>query len=440
MTQDLQLIRTPEYQNKLSQCIHCGMCLQACPTYAVFGTEMDAPRGRIALIRAAAEGRVGPEAFKDIFSRHILLCLACRSCETACPSGVQYGSLVEMARAVVEHNRSQGWVERLMRWIGIQKLMPNPALLKLLARSLWFYEVTGVQSLVRSVGFLLPKSLRAMEDILPPIKLRFTAVGNSVPPLGQRRGKVLFFTGCIQEAFLAPVNEATIRVLQRNGYEVHTPSGQTCCGAAHLHLADFENAKRLARRNIDVFLAGKGEYDSIICNAGGCSLVLKEYSHVLADDPDYAGKAGEFSAKVKDVNEFVYDHLHILPAGEVPVKATYSDSCHLRHGQKVVRQPRELLKKVPGLRLAELQQPDRCCGSAGVYNITQVETADAVLEAKMADIAGTGADLIVTSSTGCQMQLLAGVRHAGLKAEVMHVMEVLDLSYRRGEKDSNLAK
>jgi glycolate oxidase iron-sulfur subunit len=428
MLRDLDRLRTPDYRRKLIQCIHCGLCQPACPTYAVFGTEMDGPRGRIALMRAVSEGRVGLDDFERAFMPHILLCLACRACETACPSGVQYGALVEVARQVVERNRQPGLGERLMRWLGTQQLMPRPGLLKFVARLLWLYEVSGLQRLVRAVN-LLPKTLAAMEGILPPITPRYTDYARPAPALGSRRGRLLFFTGCIQEAFLSGVNQATLRVLQRNGYEVHTPSRQTCCGAPQLHLGNEESARRLARQNIDAFLAVGDEFDAVICNAGGCGAVLKEYPHLLADDPAYAGRATRFAGKVRDVSEFLAEHLTVPPAGEVKARATYSDSCHLRHAQKVVKQPRDLLKRVPGLQLVELAAPDRCCGSAGVYNIAQVDTANAVLDAKMADIAATHAELIVTSNTGCQMQLIAGVRRAGLKAKVMHVVEVLDEAY-----------
>jgi glycolate oxidase iron-sulfur subunit len=241
---------------------------------------------------------------------------------------------------------------------------------------------------------------------------------------------VLFFTGCIQEGFLSPVNQATLRVLQSNGYEVYTPARQSCCGAASLHLGDVQLARALARRNIDAFLNHRQEYQAVICNAGGCGVSLKEYPHLLADDPVYAPRAQAFSTRVKDVHEFLADHLHTPPRGRVEARATYADSCHLRHGQKIARQPRDLLAQIPGLTLVELSQPDQCCGSAGVYNIAQVETADRVLDAKMADIAATGADLIVTSNTGCHMQLIAGARRAGLQARVMHVVEVLDLAYQ----------
>ncbi len=429
MIRDLELLRTEDFKSKVRQCIHCGLCLEACPTYAVFGTEMDGPRGRVALMRAASEGKVGLEDFREALAPHIMLCLVCRACETACPSGVQYGALVEMARVVVEHNRTPGLAERFWRGLGTQQLMPRLGLLKMIARLMWLYQVIGLQHLVRALNFL-PKTLGAMEGILPPIVPRFADYRRPAPATATRRGTVFFFAGCIQEAFLAQVNQATIRVLQHNGYQVCTPQAQTCCGAPHLHLGDLETARKLARRNIDAFLAQEGECKAVICNAGGCGLTLKEYPHLLADDPIYAPLASKFATQVKDVTEFIADHFHVPPRGEVKARVTYSDSCHLRHGQKVVKQPRELLKGIPGLQYVELQFPDRCCGSAGVYNIAQVDTANEVLDAKMADIAATGADLIVTSNTGCQMQLIAGVRRAELKAKVMHVVEVLDLSYR----------
>ncbi len=428
MIQDLRLLQTEDYRRKLAQCIHCGLCLQACPTYLVFGTEMDSPRGRITLMHLVSEGLVAPEDFRQVFSRHISLCLACRSCETACPSGVQYGALVEQARIVVERNRKPGFAERFLRWIGTRQIMPKRGLLKLLAWLLWCYEKTGLQRLVRRMD-ALPPPLKAMEAILPPLTLRFTPLGKNLPPGGKRGGRVLFFTGCIQEGFLSQVNQATLRVLQRNGFEVYAPAEQTCCGAAQLHLGDLDAARALAKRNIDVF------QDSgcalIINNAGGCGVSLKEYPHLLAGDPVYAEKAREFAGRVRDISEFLAENLIEPPRGAVCLRATYADSCHLRHGQKVVKQPRELLQQIPGLELVELQTPDRCCGSAGVYNLVEADTANRVLDEKMSDIASTGAELIITTNTGCHLQLIAGVRRAGLRARVMHLVEVLDLSYQR---------
>jgi glycolate oxidase iron-sulfur subunit len=423
------LLSDPEFKNKLAQCVHCGMCLQVCSTYAVLGTETAAPRGRLALMRALAESRLDLAIMGSEVREHLDLCLTCQACQTACPSGVQYGRLVTAARQALEPPRlSLG--ERLVRWIALRQVMPHLDRLKVLARGLRVYQATGLERLVRAplVQRILPGSLRAMTAILPPIVTRYRDYRGPAPAFGQQRGRVAFFVGCIQEAFLAPVNEATIRVLQRNGYEVHFPQGQTCCGAAQLHVGERELARDLARRNIDAFLAEP--YLAIINNAGGCGATLKEeYEELFAEDPLYAERARQLAESVMDVSEFLAVNLHVPPRGEVRAVATYADSCHLRHVQKVVRQPRDLLQQVPGLRLIELKQPDRCCGSAGIYNIVHSATADAILDLKMEDIAATGAELIVTSNTGCYMQLQAGVRRAGLKARIVNVAQVLDMSY-----------
>ena len=411
----------------VSQCIHCGLCLQSCPTYDVFGTEMDAPRGRITLMRAASEGRISPEEFSGAFSKHINLCLSCLSCQTACPSGVKYAELIETTKVALDRRHKQGLGERLVRWVGLVLIMPHVGRLKAMARLLMVYQAIGLQKLVRRLNFL-PRPLKAAEAILPPITTKYRNYSRPAPAIGEKRGQVAFFIGCIQEAFLAPVNEATIRVLQHNGFEVHFPTGQTCCGAAQLHIGEETLARDLARKNIDAFV----NYDVIINNAGGCGATLKdEYEDLLHDDPIYGEKARAFGSRVKDINEFLMENLRERPTGIVPLKVTYSDSCHLRHAQKIVKQPRALLRMIPGLELVELKLPDRCCGSAGVYNIVHSETADQVLDAKMADIAATGASVIVATNTGCHMQLVAGVRRAGLNAKVMHIVELLDMSYGR---------
>ncbi len=399
---------TPYFKNLLNSCIHCGLCLQACPTYAVFGTEMDAPRGRIALMRAASEGRISLEDFHDGFSQHITLCLACRACETACPSGVKYGKMVEQARFAIERRRRPGAGERFLKWVGFKQMMPHVGRMKVMARLLQVYEAIGLQKLVRKTN-VLPQPLKAMEAILPPIRPVFRNYSQSAPAIGEKKGQVAFFIGCIQEAFLSQVNDATIRVLQRNGYEVHFPAGQTCCGAAQLHVGDDVQARELAVKNIDAFLSG--EYEAVINNAGGCGATLRdEYFHLFEDDPVYKAKAQQLSAKIKDISEFLAAHLNVPPTGEVKATVTYSDSCHLRHAQKVLKQPRDLMKMIPGLQLVELKAPDRCCGSAGVYNIVHADTANEVLDLKMADIAATGADIVAVTNTGCHMQLIAGVR------------------------------
>jgi glycolate oxidase iron-sulfur subunit len=414
-------------------CIHCGLCLQACPTYALNGKEMDSPRGRISLIRAAAEGRID---FSGAFQEHIHLCLACRACESACPSGVQYGSLVELARISIEERRQPDLVERVVRWLALRQLMPCLPRLKGIARLMRLYQTLGLSALALHMGFL-PEGLKTLEGLLPPMPQHHTNYRKPAPALGTQYGRVAFFYGCVQEAFLAQVNQATIRVLQTNGYAVHFPNDQTCCGAAQLHLGEAELARQLARRNIDAFLqaeAAEGPFEAIINNAGGCGASLKEYPHLLKEDPLYAEKARRFSALVKDISEFLVEHLNVIPRGEVRARVTYADSCHLRHAQKVVNQPRSLLKSVPGIDLVELKKPDQCCGSAGVYNIVQAQTANAILDGKMSDIAATGAEIIVTTNTGCQMQLQYGVRKAQLPARVVHLVEVLDQSYRQGAK------
>jgi glycolate oxidase iron-sulfur subunit len=431
MAHGIELLSAPEYRARLDQCIHCGLCLPACPTYEVFGTEMDGPRGRIALMRAASDGRIAPQQLQGAFATHIARCLACRACETACPSGVQYGALVEVARSAVEQGRTPGRAERALRWLGLRQLLPHRGRLRALARLLRLYQASGLQRLVRRLAFALPRNLRAMEGILPPIASERRQIATLAPAIGARRGRVALFAGCVQDAFLANINAATVRVLQRNGYEVVSPPDQTCCGAAHLHAGDEGFARDLARRNVDTFL--DLNVDALVVNAGGCGLSLKEYPHLLHADPIYAARAGRLARMTQDVAEFLATTPLVPPRGELRARAVYADSCHLRHGQRVVRQPRELLRVVPGLELVELRQPDRCCGSAGIYNIAQPDTADQILDAKMADVAASGADLIVTANTGCHMQYLYGVRRAGLRARVLHLAEVLDEAYLKDE-------
>lgn len=417
-------LASPEFQKLLDQCVHCGLCLPACPTYTVLHTEMDSPRGRIQLMRAAAEGRID---LGGAFQEHMELCLGCRACETACPSGVKYGLLFEGARSAILDQQTPSTGERAVRWLALRQLLPHRARLRLLARLLKLYQASGLSTLVRKLK-VLPPNLQAMEALLPPLALAFPDYSQPAPAIGEKRGTVALLIGCVQDAFLTQVNAATVRVLQRNGYEVHFPPTQTCCGAAPLHTGEEELTRDLARRNLDAF--GTREYDAILNNAGGCGATLKEYAQLLATDPAYAEPARRFVARLYDVNEFLANHLHTPPTGAINARVTYVDSCHLRHGQKVVRQPRQLLKAIPGLTLVELQTPDMCCGSAGVYNIVQPETAGQVLDNKMVDVASAQPTIIATSNTGCHMQLIHGVQKAGLRAEVVHVMELLDRSYR----------
>ena len=305
--------------------------------------------------------------------------------------------------------------------------MPHRGRLRLLARAVKLYQQLGLARIAQRVLPKLPPALTTMEGMAPPIDLDYLDEARPAPALGLRRGKVAFFTGCVQDALLGGVNRATVRVLQRNGYEVHFPQGQTCCNAAALHSGDADFAQRLARQNIDAF-AGD-EWVAIINNAGGCGAALKGYDHLLAGDPRYAERARAFVAKVQDISEFLAGHLHNPPTGHVQARVTYVDSCHLRHGQKVSKQPRALLRAIPGVHLVEVAQPDMCCGSAGIYNLVQPEMANQVLDNKLADVRATGAGIIVTANTGCYMQMIYGVKRGGLHATVLHVVELLERSY-----------
>ena len=417
----------------LDQCVHCGLCLPACPTYAVYHTEMDGPRGRIMLMGAAADGRIELEGS---FQEHIEQCLGCRACETACPSGVQYGSLFEVARTAIEEDRTargkKGIFAQVGRWFALRQMLAKPSRLHGLARILKLYQTLGLSTLIRSTG-LLPARLRTMEALLPPLSTGSGAETYAQPALaiGEKRGAVALLRGCMQDAFLGDVNSATVRVLQQNGYEVHFPKNQSCCGAAPLHMGEAEIARDMARQNIDAFaVATEGEeYAAIINNAGGCGATLKEYAHLLADDPAYAARARSFVDKMQDISEFLAENLHVTPTGVIEETVTYVESCHLRHGQGIVKQPRQLLEAIPSLTLVELKSPEMCCGSAGVYNIMQPETADEILEAKMDDVAATFASVVVTTNAGCQMQMIRGVREQKLDAEVVHLVQLLDRAY-----------
>ncbi len=416
------------FRARLDACIRCGLCLPACPTYEVSRTEMEGPRGRIALMRAAAEGRVG---VGGAFREHLDSCLGCRSCETACPSGVRYGALLDQAREAIEVARPRSQVERFARWLCLRQLLPHRRRLRVLAG---LARTAGASGLLRLTKTVAPGWLRRPAALLPPLGGERPA-DNTAPALGEQRGTVALFRGCVQDAFLPAVNAATVRVLQRNGYEVHFPAGETCCGAAALHLGETELARELAWRNIAAF--DPDRYHAVISNAGGCGAMLKTYPDLLAYHVSgngvasgaRDGKARPFADQVFDVSEFLADRLHVPPEVAVEGRATYADSCHLRHAQKVVDAPRELLRRIPGLELVEPRRPDFCCGSAGVYNLIRPDDARRVLEVKMEDIVATGADYVVTTNPGCQLQLSAGVRRAGLSAEVVHLMELLDRAY-----------
>ncbi len=412
-------------QADLDKCVHCGLCLNACPTYRELRVEMDSPRGRIYQMAQVSSGavQIGPS-----YIEHIDLCLACRGCETACPSGVQYGRLVEAARAEIETTiRRPLWV-RLVRHIVFRKLLPSRFNLGLVGAFLYLYQASGLKRVVRALGFL-PQRLGEMESLAPEIEAPFffRYYGSVLAPENAQRYRVAFLAGCIANISFGRLNEATVRVLRKNGCEVTIPSAQGCCGALHVHAGLREEARELARRNIDALL--DGNYDAIITNAAGCGSTLKEYGELLEHDPEYAEKARRFSALMKDVTEFL-GSIELNPnLHRVPGLATYQDSCHLAHGQKVRAAPRKLLQAIPGLEFREMPLSDLCCGSAGIYNVVHTDMAMALLRKKMDTVNATGAQVIVTANPGCILQLAAGVRKFGRGQRVAHVVEMLDEAY-----------
>jgi Fe-S oxidoreductase len=405
---------------ELDQCVHCGLCLNHCPTYRITQLEAESPRGRIHLVRAAAEGRIEPN---ERFGEHIYLCLMCRACETACPSGVQYGRIAEAAREVLGPPGSP--LARRLTRLALTRLFPSMRRFRGAMALLRFYQRSGVQHAAR---WLMPRRLREMDGLLPRVPGRFFArSGEVLPAIGPRRARVALLSGCVMSTLFAEVNEATVRVLRRNGCEVVIPAGQGCCAALNVHNGETVAAKAMARRNIDIFLAT--EADAIIVNAAGCGAQMKEYGHLLRDDPAYAAKAQAFSARVKDAGEFLAGLGLVAPSGRIELTVTYQDPCHLAHGQKVRLQPRQLLAAIPGLRLVEMDGADRCCGSAGIYNVTNPQMSQEVLREKMHSVGRTGVQGIVAPNPGCMLQLQYGAHRFGPKIAVYHLMDLLDRAY-----------
>ena len=407
---------------ELDKCIQCGFCLQHCPTYRILGVETESPRGRIHLVEAAAQGRIPIDAR---FEEHMYVCLGCRACETACPSGVKFGTIIEAARAEIGPTGSP--LARRLTLLALRHLMPFPGRLRLAAALLRFYQRSGLRSAAHALH-LVPRRLAEMETLLPPIPKHFFVPAQEVfPAIGQRRARVGLLSGCVMSVMFADLNEATIRVLRRNGCEVVVPQAQTCCGALNLHSGEREQARAMARRNIDTFLAAG--VDAIVINAAGCGSASKEYDVLFRDDPIYGAKAAQFSQRCRDVSEFLAELGLVGRLGEVRARVTYQDPCHLAHGQGIRRQPRELLRRIPGVDLVEMAGSDRCCGSAGIYNLTQPEYSRIILDEKVAAIQATGADLVVAPNPGCMLQIAGGVRARGMRVHVHHLIDLLDRAY-----------
>ena len=409
-----------------SRCIHCGLCLQACPTYRVLGREADSPRGRIYQILQVDAGNL---AIGDSFVTHLDRCLGCRACETACPSGVQYGRILERARFEIESTYRRGWLARKIRDHFFRDILPRFRTLAGHAKLLRFYQKSGMQAFVRGTGVLKVLGMEKLESLAPRIDDRFyfEDIGRTFPAKGARRGRVAFLAGCIASVAFAELNRATVRVLNENGIDVVVPEGQQCCGALQAHAGYREEAKQLARRNVQVML--DLSFDAIVTNAAGCGAMLKEYGELLESDPEFSGRAHEFAHKVKDIHEYLAALGVRKPARPLGAQVTYQDACHLAHGQGVRSAPRELLKAM-GAEVVEMAHPDFCCGSAGTYNVVQNELSMKILADKMDDVQTTPAEVLASSNVGCMLQLRAGIAQRGLKMRVAHVIELLDEAYR----------
>jgi glycolate oxidase iron-sulfur subunit len=416
----------------VQQCMHCGLCLPTCPTYDATKLERNSPRGRIALMRAIADDRL--EATKA-FADEMYFCLGCLACMTACPAGVNYAELFEHARAEAEQSGVLQTPKRtLIRAFTLRWLFGDLNRLRLLGYAMRLWQQSGAQALLRQSGVmrLLPRRLRELEAMTPVVEDAFSS--DLIEPVTaateRRRFRVAMLTGCAQDLTFASVNRDTVEVLARNGCEVVTPAEQSCCGSLHAHNGEWELAQNLARRNIDQF--PPAEFDAIITNAGGCGSHLKHYSKLLADDPRYLARAHAWDAKVKDIHEWLAHTGIATPAGAQPAQVvTYHESCHLCHGQKITAQPRQLLKAIPKLKLVELFESSWCCGSAGIYNLTQPEMANQLLERKMDHIIATKAKVVATGNPGCLLQLINGCQARGVNLRVAHPITLLAEAYRR---------
>ncbi len=404
-------------------CIHCGFCLPACPTYDVLGTEMDSPRGRLYLMNALETGRIG---VSEPLVRHLDLCLGCRACESECPSGVPYGAHLEKARERLRGAQTRpGAREAIEALILAAVALPPPvqragaAILRLVQRS----------GLARLVAGATSSRLRTMGLLLDSMPVHPASLPHVTPARGSRALRIGFLEGCVNRWVFGNVNQAAARLLAGSGCEVVVPSGQRCCGALHAHSGDLEGARGLARKNIEAFESEK-DLDAIAVAAAGCGAAMKDYGAWLAGDPAWRERAARFSAKTRDALELLAELGPLKPLREVRGTVAYHDACHLAHGQGVRAQPRSLLASVPGLALVPLADADRCCGSAGIYNVLHPEVAGAILEAKLERVRGSGATIVAAANPGCLLQLAAGVRKAGLAVRAAHPLELLDEACR----------
>lgn len=441
----------------INTCVHCGLCLPACPTYRITGSELSSPRGRIYLMKGVSEGRVSLD--DGVFVDQMSQCLNCRACEAVCPSGVQYGGILEASRAQIQRIRDSGHEmtnlppttqvrtaiktpigERLIRRFVFGALFKNMGLFRAFSGGMKIYQKIGLQTFARKTGLIKLFGMAESEAMLPAISKQFTVPTGQVFAASagiKPTRRVALMPGCIMSTVFAHVHDATIRVLQKNGCDVVLPGGQGCCGALHTHGGDMDGGRELARKNIAAMeAAGLDNFEAIIINAAGCGSTLKEYAHMLRDDPAWHARAERFVAKVRDIHEFLAAIvLNTADLKPLPLVVTYQEPCHMAHAQRITTQPRKLLKSIPLLKLIEMQESAMCCGSAGIYNLTEPEMAGQLGSRKVSNALATGASVIATGNPGCAMQLANELRKAGKHVQVKYVVELLDESYR-GQTDA----
>jgi glycolate oxidase iron-sulfur subunit len=414
----------PPQPELIKDCVHCGFCLPSCPTYVLWGEEMDSPRGRIHLMETGLDG----EPLSESMVGHFDACLGCMACVTACPSGVQYDILITDTRAQVERRYERSRPDRLLRE-AIFRLFPYPRRLRALRGPLALYQRSALDRLLRRSGLLdrLPPTLRVMESLIPRLTRR-EKLPHRVGASGRRRAVVGMLTGCVQDALFPEVNAATARVLAAEGCDVVIPHEQGCCGALSLHTGREDEAIRFARALIERFEITGVDY--VVVNAAGCGSAMKEYAHLLRDDPDYAARAQAFVERTRDISELLIELGPVAPRHRLDVTIAYHDACHLGHAQGVRSQPRELLRAIPGLTLTEIAEADLCCGSAGIYNLLNPEPATELGDRKARNVLATGASVLVTANPGCLMQIAASAQRLGAHLALAHTVSVLDASIR----------
>jgi glycolate oxidase iron-sulfur subunit len=412
-------------QNLLRSCVHCGMCLSSCPTYRITGQEMSSPRGRLWMMNAVADGRM--ELLDPVFDEQMYQCLNCRACEAVCPSGVHYGPLVEASRAQLELHRKRPIWQRALRKATLGWLFADVSRMRLMVAGLRLYQKSGVATLARKSGVLSLLRLEDQEAMLPPFGGAPLIPGKEAWSPNRVTHRARLFNGCMMGTAFAVTNRAAARVMAHNGADVTVPVGQQCCGALAVHSGMMNEARVLARLNIESFETS-GE-DPIIVTAAGCGAALKEYGFLLKDDPDYAERAKSFSDRVRDVTEFLVERPLIAPAKTLDRMVTYQEPCHLAHAQRITEQPRALLKAIPGLKLKEMRESSLCCGSAGIYNILRPDMANQLGDRKVGHVIDTGVEEVVTANPGCHLQLRASLARKGSTIKVKHIVEVLDEAY-----------